>query len=282
MHHKTATDFRKSLEARLQGISKKSGEDLQRLRRKVAFDRLLARVFSEENTGFFLKGGYAMELRSVEARTTKDIDLTTTQDFTTLLQRLQMLARKNLHDYFIYRISEATQDLENAPYGGSRFPIATLIDNRLFVQFQLDVGADIIADRVESIKGTNWLEYCNIPPPTIWMISAKQQFCEKLHAYTLPREGRINSRSKDLVDMILLLNMHSFNPNEFFPTLDRIFRTRNTHPLPERLLPPPKEWKTQFSAMAEECGLSYTIDESFVQVGDFYSSIMIAEPTHSI
>ena len=45
---KTATDFRKSLEARLQVISKKTNVDLQRLRRKVAFDRLLARIFSQE------------------------------------------------------------------------------------------------------------------------------------------------------------------------------------------------------------------------------------------
>ena len=50
--------------------------DLQRLRRKVAFDRLLARLFSEKEPQFFLKGGYAMELRLSTARATKDIDLT--------------------------------------------------------------------------------------------------------------------------------------------------------------------------------------------------------------
>jgi hypothetical protein len=49
---KTATDFRKSLEARLQVISKKTNVDLQRLRRKVAFDRLLARIFSQEKVFF--------------------------------------------------------------------------------------------------------------------------------------------------------------------------------------------------------------------------------------
>ncbi len=51
---KSATDFRKSLEARLQTLATKTGEDLQRLRRKVAFDRFLARIFSHENQGFFL------------------------------------------------------------------------------------------------------------------------------------------------------------------------------------------------------------------------------------
>ena len=37
---KTATAFRKSLESRLMNISQETNIDLQRLRRKVAFDRL--------------------------------------------------------------------------------------------------------------------------------------------------------------------------------------------------------------------------------------------------
>jgi hypothetical protein len=53
--------------------------DLQRLRRQVAFDRFLARMFSKGPKAAYpwlLKGGYAMELRMHAARTTKDIDLT--------------------------------------------------------------------------------------------------------------------------------------------------------------------------------------------------------------
>jgi len=49
--------------------------DIQRLRRQVAFDRLLARLFHENNPPWLLKGGYAMELRLKFARTTRDIDL---------------------------------------------------------------------------------------------------------------------------------------------------------------------------------------------------------------
>jgi len=52
---KNATDFRKSLEARLQGLAAKTNIDLQRLRRKIAFDRFLARVFSREKPGFYLE-----------------------------------------------------------------------------------------------------------------------------------------------------------------------------------------------------------------------------------
>ena len=65
---KTAADFRKHLESALQIHSTKTGENIQRLRRKVAFDRLLARIFTEQPSSFFLKGGYAMEFRINHAR----------------------------------------------------------------------------------------------------------------------------------------------------------------------------------------------------------------------
>ena len=79
---KTATDFRKSLETRLKRTAQTTGQDLQRLRRKVAFDRLLARIFRRSGEPqFFLKGGYAMELRFNKARATRDIDLTYLERF---------------------------------------------------------------------------------------------------------------------------------------------------------------------------------------------------------
>lgn len=107
---KSAADFRKSLEARLKNLS--AGDNLQRLRRKVAFDRLLARLFASEEQQFFLKGGYAMELRFKTARATKDIDLTSLKRIkddnqllgSLILEDLRQLAKQNLGDFFVYQI----------------------------------------------------------------------------------------------------------------------------------------------------------------------------------
>jgi hypothetical protein len=71
----TAAAFRRALEDRLQDIAGKESVDLQRRRRQVAFDRLLARLFQVGQPlalPWVLKGGYAMELRIKAARTTKD------------------------------------------------------------------------------------------------------------------------------------------------------------------------------------------------------------------
>ena len=69
--------FRQSLEQRLQKVATETGADLQRVRRKVAFERFLARLFSVEPYPWVLKGGYALEVRFEISRATKDLDLGT-------------------------------------------------------------------------------------------------------------------------------------------------------------------------------------------------------------
>jgi hypothetical protein len=66
--------LRTALEERLKRISREEGVDLQRLRRQVAFDRFLARLFHSAPSDWVLKGGYAMELRFQTARATRDLD----------------------------------------------------------------------------------------------------------------------------------------------------------------------------------------------------------------
>jgi Nucleotidyl transferase AbiEii toxin, Type IV TA system len=72
----TAGAFRRALEERLKKVSRTEQIDLNRLRRQLSFDRLLARLFREESSPWVLKGGYALELRFKAARSTVDIDLT--------------------------------------------------------------------------------------------------------------------------------------------------------------------------------------------------------------
>ena len=72
----TAKAFRKALEDRLAKTAETEQVQLNRLRRQVAFDRLLARLFRVDPAPWALKGGYALELRFKTARTTVDIDLT--------------------------------------------------------------------------------------------------------------------------------------------------------------------------------------------------------------
>jgi predicted nucleotidyltransferase component of viral defense system len=277
---KSAKDFRKHLEVHLRDHSNRTGESIDRLRRKVAFDRLLARIFTQAPSFFFLKGGYAMELRITHARATKDMDLTwfkRESDITEpmserILQELQTLARLDLNDHFVYQIGQPRRDVENAPYGGSQHSVIAIINSRPFVEFHLDVGGDFLIDAVEKVPGANWLEFCDIPAPMIPMISIEQQFAEKLHSYTFPRD-QINTRAKDLVDLILLLQIKKKALDAFKYSLQRVFRARNTHLLPAVLPEPPPSWQKPFGVMAAECGIPQSLEEGFMKVFKFYSEL---------
>jgi len=78
--YSTAGSFRRALEELLRGISQAEQVDINRLRRQVSFDRLLARLFLDDAAPWALKGGYALELRFTSARSTIDIDLWAKRD----------------------------------------------------------------------------------------------------------------------------------------------------------------------------------------------------------
>lgn len=275
-----SVDFRKSLEMRLLRISQTSGQDLQRLRKQVAFERFLARLFNDTTSPWILKGGHAMELRLKLARATQDIDLfvkmhSLSADQQSILERLQHDSSNNLSDFFEYRISMPQLELTGPPYGGFRFPIEARISSRSFEKFHLDVGiGDICIEPIDQIRGKGWLDFCGVPAPTYLVISTEQQFAEKIHAYTLPRDHGYNSRVKDLVDMMLLIQLNRMNEEKLLSALKQTFARRRTHEIPKTLAPPPQEWKTTFQSLATQCGLK-NIEESFHLIATFYEEVML-------
>ncbi len=92
--------------------------------------------------------------------------------------------------FLLYQIGDSQLDLENAPYGGARYPVSSYIDGKLFVRFQIDVAGDAIVSETETIQGKDWLGFCGITAPCLKMISVEQQFAEKMHAYSLPQKDR--------------------------------------------------------------------------------------------
>jgi len=261
----TATAFRIALEARLKSLAQAEGIDLQRLRRQVSFDRLLARLFSEPNAPWLLKGGYAMELRLRSARTTKDIDLSLPGEVGRkgdILERLQDRAATDMGDYFTFAVGLPQMDLDGAPEGGSRYPVIASLAGRVFTKFHLDVGiGDAIVRPTEIVRGRDWLKFAGIPLVPCIAISREQQFAEKLHAYTRQRE-RPNSRVKDLVDMALLVKMGMLESPKLKEAIQMTFEQRGTHAVPTVFPEPPESWQQPYAQLAEECGLEWTIDES--------------------
>ena len=70
---------------------------------------------------------------------------------------------------------------------------------------------------------------------------------------------RENKRSKDLVDLVVLIERGNLDPEAVQQALIETFRRRKRHPLPSNLQPPPASWAREFPSMAAEAGAS-TLD----------------------
>ena len=286
--YSTAEAFRRALEARLKRASLTDQIDVNDLRRQVAFDRLLARLFRDAPVPWALKGGYAMELRLQVSRSTMDIDLTLqrvpagavgSSDTNRLVREmLQSAAGNPLGDWFEYSIGLPIMDLTAAPYGGARYPVEARMDARIFARFHLDVGiGDVVMQPLETVACQDWLGFAGIQRPQVQIFPREQQFAEKIHAYTLPR-NTANSRVKDLVDLALLIGSGGLDKQRILDALGLTFERRGTHDLPADLLPPPADWKTPFQALAEECGLSTDVAAVFAGVQEFLEEVLGRRP----
>ena len=272
----TPVAFRQALEARLGDLAKSKGIDIQRLRKQTAFDRLLCRLFQLPENPWVLKGGYAMELRLAGSRTTRDIDLVARGSLPgpgrlqeRILRLLQADAALDLKDFFVYSIGQPMRDLDGAPYGGARYPVEVRMAGRTFARFHLDVASgDPVLEPIQMVQGGDWLAFAGLGSVSFPMISKEQQFAEKLHAYTLPRNGRSNTRVRDLVDMFLLVRT-GMDARLVRDAVRAVFKRRGTHPPPDCVPAPPADWTVPFGALAKECGLAVDAEDAHKAVAAF-------------
>jgi predicted nucleotidyltransferase component of viral defense system len=280
--YKTAEAFRAALEARLAALAASSGANVERLRQEAAFDRFLARLFQTDDLDYLLKGGYAMELRlRHRARFSRDLDLAAKhekgQNDPQLIQtKLQTLAAKDLGDWFTFRSAASSMDLEGAPYAGYRFPIDARLSNRTFAKFHVDIAiGDAVLDDPVWVKGTSLLDFAGIPATRIPLLPVETHFAEKIHAYTRPRTTGLNSRVRDLIDLVLLLNEGFKDPDSVRRALKSTFTRRNTHPLPPGLPEPHPSWTATYAGIAAEIKLtsSPTAQDAYHRLSAYWKTL---------
>ncbi len=275
MKYTDGAAFRRALEDRLHNQSLQSHAPLLRLRKLVAFDRLLARLVADSPKSWLLKGGLALQLRlGARARTTQDIDLLLIGQISDLHQALARAAATDLGDWFEFEVASPVSPA--VPGGGTRFLIISRLDSRAFERFHVDIGVgDPVIDPAEQITTPPLLAFADLPPTVVSCYPLTQQIAEKLHAYTRPRQHGEGSRIKDLVDILLMAELGSLSGDRLTEALAATFEARQTHPLPNVLPQPPASWDAPFRRLARELELGYlTLAEAFHAAGAFLNPML--------
>jgi predicted nucleotidyltransferase component of viral defense system len=257
MRYASAEALRDALEARL-SESARQGQSITRLRKQVAFERLLCRLQQVAPDQWLLKGGFALELRLPgRARATKDIDLDWRLADEATTGALIDAARLDLGDHFEFRLErvEQTADIEGR---GQRWRATARLAGRTFEQVLVDVGVAIepLLDP-EPLLLPAPLAFAGFEPMNVPAAAVEQHLAEKLHAYTRRYAGdRPSSRAKDLIDIVLIAEIARVRAVRLDDAVQRLFAGRDTHMRPLALPRPPRSWAGPYASLAHDVGLA--------------------------
>lgn len=252
MKYASAAAFRTALEARLKTHHDPVG--ITRLRKRIVFERLLARLQVVAPDAWVLKGGFALELRLGElARTTKDIDVDWSVGEDEAVELLLEAAELHLDDCFEFSLERTVVSGDPAG-GGERWAVLATLAGREFERVAIDVGfARAPVLEPETVVSSRLLEFAGVASVRVPALAIEQHVAEKLHAYTRTYAGdKPSSRVKDLVDLVVIPSTTPVHASRLGHAISEIFGQRATHAIPEAIPPPPNEWEAPWRNLVSD------------------------------
>ena len=276
--YKTAGAFRMALEQHLNERALRTTTPVDRLRKEVALQRLLARMMASSHAdGWVLKGAQVLLVRLDEhARATKDVDTTWRFEAGALRSALDDATLIDLEDGFTFEIASGSRMDAETEIGGWRFSVRSRVDGRFFEQFVLDVNLAVDDPRpVDRLTLRPVLNFAGFVSPTIAAVPVAFHLAEKLHAYVRIYSGsRPSSRVKDLYDMLVMARALPMpRSRDFRSAASLTFELRET-PLPIELPDPPATWTAPWAAYVRDHGIEWlNLDSAIAALRPFWSPI---------
>ena len=254
-----ATGYR-SLTQRVNAAARKSQRDTGRAVESFYLDRLLCRVFSEDEPSFVLKGGQSQLARRLVSRESRDIDLVGRMtQVDEALEELKRLASKDLHDFIEFRFAGATPipvsqeyrtgyAVEFIPILGGVRPL-----NRINVDLVVD---ETPPESYELVSPASRLDIDGLITFDYAVQLIEERVADKVCATMQMYGGRPSSRVKDLVDLVASMLWDEIDASILSERLSREILLRHMGEI--NLFRVPDSWKTSgfeaFNSMARECG----------------------------
>jgi hypothetical protein len=259
MTYATPQALRAALEDRLRNRSTDTGVSLDRLRRRVLFERVVARLEVAEPGRWVLKGGMALEVRlRDDARLTKDIDLglrAEIEDTDTVQERVvAALGVDRDGDGFEFTVSPPqVLGADGAGLVTWRIRVASSLAGKFFGGVQLDISPrahELLA--TERLTLPNLLDFAGIPATEVEVVDANRHAAEKLHAMLRDFGERENTRVRDLVDLVLLVGHELLTVAIVADSVRQVWEERDGIG-PPRVLPAlPESWPARYERLAVE------------------------------
>jgi hypothetical protein len=262
MTYETAEAFRAALEARIRNQSQETGISADRLRRRVVFQRTVARLRAAEPGVWVVKGGMALEARIGDrARLTKDLDLGL-RDNLDEPQRLQerlldALAADCDNDRFTFTVSAPRQLADDdAGVATWRVTVDGQLAGRPFGSLRLDVSPrDHEVDETDVVVLSNPLEFAGVASVQAEIVDIHRHAAEKFHAMLRDYGERENSRVRDLADLMLMEDQGWLEPRALAKAVGKVWAQRD-HVEPPRDFPElPASWPAAYERIAHESGI---------------------------
>jgi hypothetical protein len=133
--------FRRALTDKLRAKAETSQWTLQQLRRQMAYDRLLERLYLVDD-GWVVKGATALLARDIGVRATIDIDVYREAAREVAEADLRSAVARDIGDWFTFELGAGRPVAVGAP--GVRIPVSAYIGPTVWASFNVDlVGSDL-------------------------------------------------------------------------------------------------------------------------------------------
>jgi predicted nucleotidyltransferase component of viral defense system len=268
--------FRAAVEATLRERARRLGVPAYIIRRQAALERLIVRLTKVAPNRWALKGGMALETRLGEhARVSVDLDADHAFGTDAARADLQRAAVEDLGDHFGFAIA-GSEELREAGVGlAVRYKLESSLAGRSFEPLQVDVSISVPDPwDAQPARRPGLLTAVGLDPIDVLLVPLERQVAEKLHAFTRTYKGGGTTRGRDLVDLMLVLQNERVDAVLLKDAIRRVFDRRATHPVPDRLPPPPRELAVSYRREAERVGLATSLDDVHRRLGAWLDPLL--------
>ena len=220
----------RALEMAIKEAARRSTQDTNRAISSFYLHRLLCRVFSKNPCPFVLKGGQGVLARIADARTTRDVDLTTSElSLGQALDELRALAEVDLGDFISFVLVGTRPIKEEDEYrDGCTVQFDAFLGSKRIQTVSVDLVSDEIpCEHVETLSPVDRIEIDGLESFDYRIYPVERSIADKVCAIAERHRGKPSSRVKDLVDIAVLACNVAFDGNALSSAIMRELGVRH-------------------------------------------------------